>query len=109
MKPVKILYVCDPERASNCEKSDCAYNPSSEHGECCLTFDPERAMRDENGCAMIALPATLELFKDDILFEVPASVPYKYTAVIEKNSIFAMAALVLGFVNLVVMAVLLSG
>ena len=109
MKPVKILYMCDPERAADCTKGGCVHNPASEYGQCSLTFEPEWAKRDKNGEPMIDLENTLYLLKQDILWEVPPAVPYKYTAHIELSVVLARFALGLGIVEAVVLAVLVLG
>lgn len=106
---VRIVYFCDPDRAVTCKKSNCIYNPDAISWDCDQTFTAGHALFDAAGRPMINWEATLELFKHDILFEIPVSVPYKYTAVIQKNSMLANLALILGIVDLIAMIVLMSG
>lgn len=109
MKPVKILYVCDPERAADCKRTNCAHNPASEYGQCSLTFESEWAKRDKNGEPMIDLLATLQALKYETLSEVPASVPYKFTASIEMNTALVTLALGLSLAAIAIVLVMLLG
>ena len=107
MNPVKILYVCDPAKAETCRKSMCWQNPYSAYHVCELTDNPEWAKTDATGNPIIDWENTLFLLKQDILREVPAAVPYEYTARIEQAAGLAAIALGLGFVEAVVLAILM--
>lgn len=107
MNPVKMLYVCDPAKAETCRKSMCRQNPYSAYPVCELTDNPEWAKTDATGNPIIDWENTLFLLKQDILREVPAAVPYEYTARIEQTAGLAAIALGLGFVEAVVLAILM--
>lgn len=107
MKPVKILYVCDPAKAGTCRKAGCRQNPYSAYPVCEWTDKPEWAKTDATGNPIIDWENTLFLLKQDILWEVPPAVPYKYTARIEQAAGLAAIALGLGFVEAVVLAILM--
>ena len=97
---VRIVYFCDPDRAVTCNKSNCIYNPDAISWDCDQTFTAGHALFDAAGRPMINWQATLDLIKNDILLEIPSSVPYKYTAVIEENAFLAKMALTLSLVQL---------
>lgn len=107
MNPVKMIYVCDPAKAKTCRKSACRQNPYSAVPACEWTGNPEWAKTDAAGNPIIDWENTLFLLKQDILREVPAAVPYKYTARIEQAAGLAAIALGLGFVEAVVLAILM--
>ena len=105
MKPVKIIYVCDPAKAETCRKSVCRQNPYSPNPVCEWTGNPEWAKTDAAGAPIIDLENTLFFLKQDILREAPPAVPYKYIAVIERAELLAMVSLVTNGI-LILLAVL---
>lgn len=107
MKPVKMLYVCDPAKAETCRKSLCKQNPYCAAPICDCTVNPEWAKTDAAGNPIIDWENTLLRLKHDCLMEVPPAVPYEYTARIEQTAGLAAIALGLGFVEAVVLAILM--
>lgn len=93
MNPVKMIYVCDPAKAKTCRKSVCRQNPYSAVPVCEWTGNPEWAKTDAAGNPIIDWENTLLLLKQDIVRDVPATVPYKYIAVIQRVKLLTMASL----------------
>ena len=44
-----ILYLCDYEKNTSCDKSYCKHNPNAKCRECSNTSKKEYAMHNENG------------------------------------------------------------
>ena len=104
-----IWYICDPQRAAECKKTMCINNPEVKYPVCDRTSHIEWAALDADGNPMIDWAMTLERLKSDILWEVPPSVPYEYTARIEQTAGLVTIALCLSFVEAVVLAILMLG
>ena len=49
------LYLCDPEKNTDCRKSSCVHNPDAIHKACFATANPELAVLDRAG-----MPVRLE-------------------------------------------------
>lgn len=109
MNPVKILYVCDPAKAETCRKSVCRQNPYAADPVCEWTSNPEWAKTDAAGNPIIDWENTLFLLKQDILREVPAAVPYEYTARIELSEVLVKLNLCMSIVEALALAVLILG
>lgn len=62
MNQPHTLYLCDPEKNTNCRKTACKYNPNAKHQRCEATKDPAFAKLDKNGCP-IRMPDFLEMVK----------------------------------------------
>ena len=107
MNPVKMLYVCDPAKAETCRKSVCRQNPYSADPVCEWTGNPEWAKTDAAGNPIIDWENTLFLLKQDILREVPAAVPYEYTARIELSEVLVKLNLCVSIVEALALAVLI--
>ena len=107
MNPVKMLYVCDPAKAETCRKSMCRQNPYSAYPVCEWTDNPEWAKTDASGNPIIDWENTLFFLKQDILREVPAAVPYEYTARIELSEVLVKLNLCVSIVEALALAVLI--
>ena len=107
MKPVKMLYVCDPAKAETCRKSLCKQNPYCAAPICDCTVNPEWAKTDAAGNPIIDWENTLLRLKHDCLMEVPSAVPYEYTARIELSGVLVKLALCMSIVEALALAVLI--
>lgn len=62
MKQRVTLYLCNPEKHTECSKTGCVHNPYASHPFCRSTKHPEFAKLDEHGMP-IKLPEFLELLR----------------------------------------------
>ncbi len=51
-EPARRLYVCDPVKNTECEKTHCMHNPEAEFWACDMTDRKECAVLDEHGAPM---------------------------------------------------------
>jgi hypothetical protein len=61
------LYICDPQKNTECKKLVCVHNPDAIYRACAKTKNPAFAVLDENGEPMRAGPKgelLLPIFRD---------------------------------------------